>query len=292
VDVVTRIADAVLYEGYILWPYRKSALKNQRRFGFGTVYPPGGPERSFNQTACLLKGDEKATVEVTVRFLHKVDRQIWRGGEPIDEVEIGGELHQSWEEVVERELRLLVDMRSPARLPFEIAAGASREELGGGCVVVRGWHTLRGSVVARAQLVRPGLFGLRVRTENVTPGDPDDRERSGLRSAHTVLVARGGSFVSLTDPQGNVIAWASAGASGWKGSRKSTPYAAQVTAENAARKAMDQGLRTIEVFVRGPGAGREAAIRALEATGLEVTAITDVTPIPHNGCRAPKRRRV
>jgi len=200
VDVVTRIADAVLYEGYILWPYRKSALKNQRRFGFGTVYPPGGPERSFNQTACLLKGDEKATVEVTVRFLHKVDRQIWRGGEPIDEVEIGGELHQSWEEVVERELRLLVDMRSPARLPFEIAAGASREELGGGCVVVRGWHTLRGSVVARAQLVRPGLFGLRVRTENVTPGDPDDRERSGLRSAHTVLVARGGSFVSLTDP--------------------------------------------------------------------------------------------
>src|SRR5436305_2945561 len=185
VDVVTRIADAVLYEGYILWPYRKSALKNQRRFGFGTVYPPGGPERSFNQTACLLKGDEKATVEVTVRFLHKVDRQIWRGGEPIDEVEIGGELHQSWEEVVERELRLLVDMRSPARLPFEIAAGASREELGGGCVVVRGWHTLRGSVVASAQLVRPGLFGLRVRTENVTPGDPDDRERSGLRSAHT-----------------------------------------------------------------------------------------------------------
>ena len=89
-----------------------------------------------------------------------------------------------------------------------------------------------------------------------------------------------------------MIAWASAGASGWKGSRKSTPYAAQVTAENAARKAMDQGLRTIEVFVRGPGAGREAAIRALEATGLEVTAITDVTPIPHNGCRAPKRRRV
>ena len=100
------------------------------------------------------------------------------------------------------------------------------------------------------------------------------------------------TIVSLTDPQGNVIAWASAGASGWKGSRKSTPYAAQVTAENAARKAMDQGLRTIEVFVRGPGAGREAAIRALEATGLEVTAITDVTPIPHNGCRAPKRRRV
>lgn len=100
------------------------------------------------------------------------------------------------------------------------------------------------------------------------------------------------TIVSLTDPAGNVIAWASAGASGWKGSRKSTPYAAQVTAENAARKAMDQGLKVVEVFVRGPGAGREAAIRALEASGLEVTAITDVTPIPHNGCRAPKRRRV
>src|SRR5437867_1439768 len=84
----------------------------------------------------------------------------------------------------------------------------------------------------------------------------------------------------------------SRGAAGWKGSRKSTPYAAQVAAENAARKALDLGLKTVEVFVRGPGAGREAAIRALEATGLEVTAITDVTPIPHNGCRPPKRRRV
>ncbi len=100
------------------------------------------------------------------------------------------------------------------------------------------------------------------------------------------------TIVSLTDPAGNVLAWASAGASGWKGSRKSTPYAAQVTAENVARKAMDQGLKVVEVFVRGPGAGREAAIRALEASGLEVTAITDVTPIPHNGCRPPKRRRV
>ena len=100
------------------------------------------------------------------------------------------------------------------------------------------------------------------------------------------------TIVSLTDLTGKVIAWSSAGASGWKGSRKSTPYAAQITAENAARKAIEQGMRTVEVFVRGPGAGREAAIRALEAAGLEVTAITDVTPIPHNGCRPPKRRRV
>jgi small subunit ribosomal protein S11 len=100
------------------------------------------------------------------------------------------------------------------------------------------------------------------------------------------------TIVSITDPAGNVIAWASAGAAGWKGSRKSTPYAAQVAAENAARKALDAGMKVLEVFVRGPGAGREAAIRALEATGLQVTAITDVTPIPHNGCRPPKRRRV
>ena len=100
------------------------------------------------------------------------------------------------------------------------------------------------------------------------------------------------TIVSVSDQEGNVIAWESAGSLGFKGSRKSTPYAAQVAAENAARKAIDTGMKTVEVFVRGPGAGREAAIRALEATGLEVTAITDVTPIPHNGCRPPKRRRV
>ncbi len=100
------------------------------------------------------------------------------------------------------------------------------------------------------------------------------------------------TIVSISDPQGNIICWATAGASGWKGSRKSTPYAAQVTAENVAKKALEAGMRSVEVFVKGPGAGREAAIRALEAVGLQVTAITDVTPIPHNGCRAPKRRRV
>ncbi len=100
------------------------------------------------------------------------------------------------------------------------------------------------------------------------------------------------TIVSITDQQGNVVAWGSAGAQGFKGSRKSTPYAAQMTAETAARKAMEHGMRSIEVFVKGPGSGREAAIRSLQATGLEVSAITDVTPIPHNGCRPPKRRRV
>jgi small subunit ribosomal protein S11 len=100
------------------------------------------------------------------------------------------------------------------------------------------------------------------------------------------------TIVTITDPDGAVICWASAGQSGFKGSRKSTPYAAQIAAESAARRAMDNGMRSIEVFVKGPGSGREAAIRSLQAAGLTVTSITDVTPLPHNGCRPPKRRRV
>ncbi|MBX5435832.1 MAG: 30S ribosomal protein S11 [Alicyclobacillaceae bacterium] len=100
------------------------------------------------------------------------------------------------------------------------------------------------------------------------------------------------TIVTITDPQGNVIAWSSAGNVGFKGSRKSTPFAAQMAAEAAARGAMEHGMKSVEVAVKGPGAGREAAIRSLQAAGLEVTGIRDVTPIPHNGCRPPKRRRV
>ncbi len=100
------------------------------------------------------------------------------------------------------------------------------------------------------------------------------------------------TIVTITDPSGNVIAWASAGHVGFKGSRKSTPYAAQMAAENAARKAHEHGMRKVDVFVKGPGSGRETAIRSLQATGLEVGSIQDVTPQPHNGCRPPKRRRV
>ena len=99
-------------------------------------------------------------------------------------------------------------------------------------------------------------------------------------------------MVTISDLQGNVLAWASAGTSGFKGSRKGTPFAAGLAAENAARKAMEQGVRVVEVYVKGPGAGREAAIRSLQGAGLEVNLIKDVTPIPHNGCRPPKRRRV
>jgi len=100
------------------------------------------------------------------------------------------------------------------------------------------------------------------------------------------------TIISITDNDGNVISWGSAGGHGFKGSRKSTPFAAQMTAEATARKAMEHGMKTVEIFVKGPGSGREAAIRSLQATGLDVTSISDVTPIPHNGCRPPKRRRV
>lgn len=100
------------------------------------------------------------------------------------------------------------------------------------------------------------------------------------------------TIVTLTDPQGNVIAFASSGTSGFKGSRKGTPYAAQLAARDAARKGMEVGLKQVDVYVRGPGSGREAAIRSLQSAGLYITGIRDVTPIPHNGCRPPKRRRV
>ena len=100
------------------------------------------------------------------------------------------------------------------------------------------------------------------------------------------------TIVTLTDAEGNALSWASAGGLGFRGSKKSTPYAAQMAAETAAKAAMVHGLKTVDVFVKGPGSGREAAIRALQANGIEVLTITDVTPVPHNGCRPPKRRRV
>lgn len=119
------------------------------------------------------------------------------------------------------------------------------------------------------------------------------RERKSVpRGRAYVQSSFNNTIVTITDPNGNALAWASAGSSNFKGSRKSTPFAAQVAAENAARKAMEHGVRQVDVLVRGPGSGREAAIRALQASGIVVTSITDVTPIPHNGCRPPKRRRV
>ncbi|MBI2235822.1 MAG: 30S ribosomal protein S11 [Magnetospirillum sp.] len=122
---------------------------------------------------------------------------------------------------------------------------------------------------------------------------PRRRERKNITSgvAH-VNATFNNTMITITDAQGNTISWSSSGMQGFKGSRKSTPYAAQVAAEDAGRKAMEHGMRTLEVEVKGPGAGRESALRALQAVGFSITSIRDVTPIPHNGCRPRKRRRV
>ncbi len=118
------------------------------------------------------------------------------------------------------------------------------------------------------------------------------RERKNVeRGVAHIKSTFNNTFISITDVDGNAISWSSAGNVGYKGSRKSTPFAAQLAAEAAAKVAMEHGMRQLEVYVKGPGAGREAAIRSLQAAGLEVNAIKDVTPIPHNGCRPPKRRR-
>lgn len=119
------------------------------------------------------------------------------------------------------------------------------------------------------------------------------RERKNIeRGVVHIKSTFNNTIVTITDPRGNVIAWGTAGSQGFKGSKKGTPFAAQTAADSAARQAMEHGLREVEVFVKGPGSGREAAIRSLQAAGLEVHSIKDVTPIPHNGCRPPKRRRV
>jgi small subunit ribosomal protein S11 len=125
------------------------------------------------------------------------------------------------------------------------------------------------------------------------------RSRARRRERKSIPVGRAyiqstfnNTIITLTDPNGNVIAWASAGTAGFKGSRKSTPYAAQIAADRAAKRGMEHGLRQVEVYVRGPGSGREAAIRSLQGAGIQVMSIRDVTPVPHNGCRPPKRRRV
>jgi small subunit ribosomal protein S11 len=129
--------------------------------------------------------------------------------------------------------------------------------------------------------------------KDTTAGRVKKRERKNITNgvAH-VNASFNNTMITITDAQGNTISWSSAGSKGFKGSRKSTPYAAQVAAEDAGRKAQEHGLRTLEVEVKGPGSGRESALRALQAVGLTITSIRDVTPIPHNGCRPPKRRRV
>ena len=129
--------------------------------------------------------------------------------------------------------------------------------------------------------------------------EPRKRTRGKKRERKSVPIGKAfiqstfnNTIVTLTDPQGNVLSWASSGTTGFKGSRKGTPYAAQIAAASAAKKAIDFGMKQVDILVKGPGAGRESAIRALQAAGLEINLIKDVTPVPHNGCRPPKRRRV
>jgi len=127
-------------------------------------------------------------------------------------------------------------------------------------------------------------------------GKPVVKKKKMLKNVTTgvahIKATFNNTIISITDVKGDVVAWCSTGSQGFKGSRKGTPYAAQMAAENAAKKAMEQGMREVSVFVKGPGSGRETAIRALQAAGLEINMIKDVTPIPHNGCRPPKQRRV
>jgi hypothetical protein len=198
-DVVSRIADAVLYEGYLLWPYRKSALKNQQRFTFGGVYPPAWGDRSSMQAEVLLEGEEEAEVEVRVRFLHVVQRQVLKREsssgyfEPVEELEVDGQRWVSWEEVVEREI-------GPG--PIWVPAGEELQEMSGGAIR-RSWQALEGEVTVAREVVGPGLLRLRVHVANATPWAGSTRE-SALHqtfcSTHAVLRTRNGAWVSLSDP--------------------------------------------------------------------------------------------
>lgn len=198
-DAVRRIADAVLYEGYLLWPYRKSALKNQQRFTFGGVYPPWWDDRSAIQAQVLLEGSEDAHVEVRVRFLHMVRRQVLRAGsasgslEPVEELEVDGERWVTWDEAVEREIE-------PG--PIRVAAGEQWEEISGGAIR-RSWLALEGVVSMVREVVSPGLLRLTIGVANTTPWRGDDRKdalRSTFCSTHIVLRAHDGAWVSLADP--------------------------------------------------------------------------------------------
>ena len=214
-DPIRAIADAVLYEGYVLWPYRRSALKNAQRWTFGGIYPrahaqarEAGDDPWTMQTQCLVEGDASTEVSLGVRFLHVVWRQLVDArGHDVDELHAGGELHLTWEEAVEREVTLdavrLDELRAGRDVPIAIEAGATEEQLDAAGAVVRSWEPLRGCLRVRAEEVSAGLHRLTARIENVTPWEGGPREAAMRRtfcSTHTVLRAHGGSFVSLTDP--------------------------------------------------------------------------------------------
>ncbi len=226
-DAVTKIAEAVLYEGYILWPYRQSTTKNQQRWTFGGVYPRaysearGEDDPWLMQTQCLVSGDKETNVEVRVRFLHVSERKVGRkSGETlefVEELRIGEELYLPWDEATEREidagrLRLSELLETPERVGIDIPGGSSEEELTGPTgevlgVLVRSWLALSGTVEVEAEALREGIFRLTVKITNTTPWEGEDREstlRQTFCSTHTTLQVEGGSFVSMTDPPGEL----------------------------------------------------------------------------------------
>ena len=214
-DPVRAIADACLYEGYILWPYRRSALKNQRRFTFGGVYPPKHSEehpddRSVMQTELLLRGGPNSRTEVTVRFLQVVQRVVAsrRGQEleEVDELTVDGQRYLSWEEAVEREIQVpalsVEQLRVDHRTPIQIPAGGQEEDLGAGALI-RSWKELRGEVRISAARIGDGVQRLSVVIRNTSPFPGGPREQAlqlAFCSTHTILRARDGQFISLADP--------------------------------------------------------------------------------------------
>ena len=220
-DQVRAIADAVLYEGYILWPYRRSALKNQRRFTFGGVYPPAHTaahedDPSAMRTEVLIEGGPATGIDVAVRFLQIVDRAVSRGAddrlERVDELTVAGERHMSWQEAVEREIRAgglsLDTLADGLSVAISIRAGAQQERLldergRAAGALTRSWEALEGEVRIGCEPETGEIFRVSAEVRNATPFDGGSRQRALARtfcSAHVLLHARNGSFVSLTDP--------------------------------------------------------------------------------------------
>ena len=219
-DRVRRIADAVLYEGYVLWPYRRSALKNQRRWTFGGVYPPvhsalHPDDPCVMQTQCLARATPSARIDARVRFLQVVDRRVARlgpgGREPVEELIVEGERYVPWEEATEREVAagpLALGGHSRVRANVRVPAGAEREVLEDARgrpvgILTRSWGELRGSVDVTSEPLGGDVFRITARVANETPFDEDDRAlalRATLCSTHTVLTIADGEMLSLTDP--------------------------------------------------------------------------------------------
>lgn len=222
-DPVRRLADAVLYEGYILWPYRRSALKNQKRWTFGGVYPPAHSERHPDdrvmlQAQCLLEGDGEAGIEVTARFLQVVQRRVARRTaenlEFVDELDVDGVRHLSWEEAAEREVstRLRLD-EGGNRESIDVRGGTEEEPLGEGGAIVRSWESLAGSLEVRTERLHGSLHRLTVRVTNDTPWRGSEREEALRRtfcSTHLVLHSEAAAFVSQTDPPAELAETAAA----------------------------------------------------------------------------------